>query len=78
MSRFTSDSPSMAVAISSNPRLAMAQNGGSAITAVTARKSPHGMTIMRMSSIKFLALAVLVIVVLLTLAEFGPAVLSGR
>jgi hypothetical protein len=36
------------------------------------------MTIMRMSSIKFLALAVLVIVVLLTLAEFGPAVLSGR
>jgi hypothetical protein len=33
---------------------------------------------MRMSSIKFLALAVLVIVVLLTLAEFGPAVLSGR
>jgi hypothetical protein len=41
-------------------------------------KSPHGMTIMRMSSIKFLALAVLVIVVLLTLAEFGPAVLSGR
>jgi hypothetical protein len=34
MSRFTSDSPSMAVAISSNPRLAM--NGGSAITAVTA------------------------------------------
>jgi hypothetical protein len=36
------------------------------------------MTIMRMSSIKFLALVVLVIVVLLTLAEFGPAVLSGR
>jgi hypothetical protein len=33
---------------------------------------------MRMSSTRYLALAVLVIVVLVTLAEFGPAVLSGR
>jgi hypothetical protein len=33
---------------------------------------------MRMSSTRYLALAVLVIVVLITLAEFGPAVLSGR
>jgi hypothetical protein len=33
---------------------------------------------MRMSSTRYLALAVLVIVVLLTVAEFGPALLSGR
>jgi hypothetical protein len=33
---------------------------------------------MRMSSTRYLALAVLVIVVLITLVEFGPAVLSGR
>jgi hypothetical protein len=32
---------------------------------------------MRMSSIKVVALVVVAVVVLLTLAEFGPAVLSG-
>jgi hypothetical protein len=32
---------------------------------------------MRMSSIRSLALIVLALVVLLTVAEFGPAVLSG-
>jgi hypothetical protein len=33
---------------------------------------------MRMPSTKFIALVVLAAVVLLTLAEFGPAVLSGN
>ncbi|SDT58458.1 hypothetical protein SAMN05444158_7256 [Bradyrhizobium canariense] len=33
---------------------------------------------MRMSSIKLLVLVVIALVVLLTVAEFGPAVLSGR
>lgn len=33
---------------------------------------------MRMSSARFLAFVVLVIVVLLTAVEFGPAVLSSR
>jgi hypothetical protein len=32
---------------------------------------------MRISSTKLLALAVLVVVLLLTVAEFGPAVLGG-
>jgi hypothetical protein len=31
-----------------------------------------------MSSTRFFALAVVVLVVLLTIAEFGPAVLSGK
>ena len=34
--------------------------------------------IMRMSSTRFLALVVLAVVVLLTVAEFGPALLNGR
>jgi hypothetical protein len=33
---------------------------------------------MRMSAARFLAVIVLAIVVLLTVAEFGPALLSGR
>jgi hypothetical protein len=33
---------------------------------------------MRMTPAKFIALIVLALVVLLTLAEFGPAVVSGR
>jgi hypothetical protein len=33
---------------------------------------------MRMSSARLLALAVLVVVVLLTVVEFGPALLSGN
>jgi hypothetical protein len=33
---------------------------------------------MRMTSTKYIVLAVLVVVVLLIVAEFGPAVLSGR
>jgi hypothetical protein len=36
------------------------------------------MTAMRMSLGKILALVVLALVVLLTVAEFGPAVLNGR
>ena len=40
--------------------------------------APDWMTTMRMSSTRFLALIVLALVVLLTVAEFGPAVLSGR
>jgi hypothetical protein len=36
------------------------------------------MRAMRMSSAKIAALVVLVLVLLLTVAEFGPAVLSGR
>lgn len=33
---------------------------------------------MRMPSTRFIALVVLVVVVLLMIAEFGPAVLSGK
>jgi hypothetical protein len=33
---------------------------------------------MRMPSTRFIALVVLALVVLLTIAEFGPAVLSGK
>jgi hypothetical protein len=40
--------------------------------------APDWMMTMRMSSTRFLALIVLALVVLLTVAEFGPAVLSGR
>jgi hypothetical protein len=36
------------------------------------------MTTMRLSSTRFLAAIVLAIVVLLTVAEFGPALLGGR
>jgi hypothetical protein len=35
------------------------------------------MTIMHKSSIRFFALVVLAVVVLLAVAEFGPAVVSG-
>jgi hypothetical protein len=36
------------------------------------------MVTMRMPSTRFVALLVLALVVLLTIAEFGPAVLSGK
>jgi len=36
------------------------------------------MATMQMSATRFLAVIVLAIVVLLTVAEFGPALLSGR
>jgi hypothetical protein len=36
------------------------------------------MVTMRMPSTRFMALVVLALVVLLTIAEFGPAVLSGK
>jgi hypothetical protein len=36
------------------------------------------MVTMRMPSTRFIALLVLALVVLLTIAEFGPAVLSGK
>ena len=41
-------------------------------------QSSEGSLTMRMSSARLLALVVLVLVVLLTVAEFGPAVLSGN
>jgi hypothetical protein len=40
--------------------------------------NPDWTTTMRMSSTRILAVIVLAIVVLLTAAEFGPALLSGR
>ena len=41
-------------------------------------QSSEGSLTMRMSSARLLALVVLVLVVLLTVAEFGPALLSGN